>query len=178
MNKHLFCISRQKLYIIFRLNTHTYCLISWWGKYFTKRKDYCCKTWLWWPLYNYKCNKIYWEKRKKDYIVITVLQTDFLVLFFRATPEAYRSSQARGQSRAAVARLHHSHSNNGSKPCLQRILQLTWQWILNSMTEARDWTWAPAVPWRNLPNYKANSVIFFFFLMATLVANVNSQTRD
>ena len=34
--------------------------------------------------------------------------------FFRAAPEAYGSSQARGGVRAAAASLHHSHSNAGS----------------------------------------------------------------
>ena len=39
----------------------------------------------------------------------------FLVfLSFRAAPAAYGGSQARGQIRAVVACLHHSHSNTGS----------------------------------------------------------------
>ena len=39
---------------------------------------------------------------------------NFLFLLFRATPEAYGGSQARGQIRAGAAGLHHSHSNTGS----------------------------------------------------------------
>ena len=35
--------------------------------------------------------------------------------FFRATPVAYGSSQARGRIRAVAASLHHSHSNVGSE---------------------------------------------------------------
>ena len=35
--------------------------------------------------------------------------------FFRATPMAYGSSQARGRMGAAVASLHHSHCNVGSE---------------------------------------------------------------
>ena len=35
-------------------------------------------------------------------------------LFFRAVPAAYGGSQARGQTGAAAAGLHHSHSNMGS----------------------------------------------------------------
>ena len=35
----------------------------------------------------------------------------FLFLLFRAAPEAYGSSQARGRIRAVAASLHHSHSN-------------------------------------------------------------------
>uniref|UniRef100_A0A8D2BNR0 Heparan-alpha-glucosaminide N-acetyltransferase n=1 Tax=Sus scrofa TaxID=9823 RepID=A0A8D2BNR0_PIG len=44
----------------------------------------------------------------------------FLSLLFRATPATYGSSQARGQIRAAAAGLHHSHSNTGSEPDLDR----------------------------------------------------------
>jgi len=43
---------------------------------------------------------------------------------FRATSAAYKSSQARGQIRAAAAGLHHSHSNAGSELHLQPTLQL------------------------------------------------------
>ena len=45
------------------------------------------------------------------------------VVFFRATPEVYGSSQARGSIGAAAAGLHHSHSNTRSEPCLQPTLQ-------------------------------------------------------
>ena len=41
----------------------------------------------------------------------------FFFLFFRATPEAYGSSQARGAIRAVAACLH--HSNGGSEPSLR-----------------------------------------------------------
>ena len=49
----------------------------------------------------------------------------FFFCFFRATPAAYGSSQARGRIRAVVAGLHHSHSNMGSEPPLRPIPQLT-----------------------------------------------------
>ena len=52
----------------------------------------------------------------------------FIYLFqglFRAAPEAYRGSQARGPIRAVTADLHHSHSNMGSQLCLQPTPQLT-----------------------------------------------------
>ena len=39
--------------------------------------------------------------------------------FFRASPVAYGSSQARGPIGAIAASLHHSHSNVGSKLYLQ-----------------------------------------------------------
>ena len=48
----------------------------------------------------------------------------FFFLLFRATPTAYRGSQARGQIRVAAASLHHSRSNTGTKPCLRPTPQL------------------------------------------------------
>ena len=42
----------------------------------------------------------------------------FFVLFFRVTPEAYGSSQARGQIEAAAAGLSHGHSGTASEPRL------------------------------------------------------------
>ena len=46
-------------------------------------------------------------------------------LLFRAASMAYGGSQASSQIGAAAAGLHHSHSNSGSKPCLQPTPQLT-----------------------------------------------------
>ena len=43
---------------------------------------------------------------------------------FRAALAAYGSSQARSQTGAAAASLHHSHWNTGSKPSLQPTPQL------------------------------------------------------
>ena len=42
----------------------------------------------------------------------------FVFCLFRAAPIACGGSQVGGQSRAAAAGLHHSHSNSGSKPNL------------------------------------------------------------
>ena len=42
----------------------------------------------------------------------------FVFCLFRAAPEAYGGSQARGLIRAVAAGLHHSHSNGRSKPSL------------------------------------------------------------
>ena len=50
-------------------------------------------------------------------------------LLFRAAPLAYGSSQARGQIRAVVTSLHHSHSNTGS---------LTW-WAKLGIEPASSW---------------------------------------
>ena len=48
----------------------------------------------------------------------------FSVCLFRATPAAYRGSQARGLIGAIAAGLHHSHSNMGSELCLRPTPQL------------------------------------------------------
>ena len=53
------------------------------------------------------------------------------VVFFRATPEVYGSSQARGQTRAPAAGLHHSHSNTGSvTPRVRPGTEPASSWIL------------------------------------------------
>ena len=62
----------------------------------------------------------------------------FFVFFLRATPVAYRSSQARGQIGVAADGLYHSHSNAGSKPRLHHSSQRCW--ILNPPREARGHT--------------------------------------
>ena len=51
----------------------------------------------------------------------------FFLLFslFRAAARAYGGSQARGQIGAAVAGLHHSHSNARSEPHMKPKPQLT-----------------------------------------------------
>ena len=52
------------------------------------------------------------------------------IYFFRVTPEAYGSSQGRGQIGAMVAHLHHSHSNAGSSHFCN----------LHPLNKAKDWT--------------------------------------
>ena len=47
-----------------------------------------------------------------------ILCTYFYCFFFRATPKAYGSSQARGRTGAGAAGLHHNDSNVRSKPSL------------------------------------------------------------
>ena len=49
----------------------------------------------------------------------------FFFCLFKAPPTAYGGSQTRGQTRAVATGLHHSHSNAGSKPCLQPTPQFT-----------------------------------------------------
>ena len=46
------------------------------------------------------------------------------ICYFRVTPTAYGSSQARGQNGAVAASLHQSHSNTRSKPRLWPTPQL------------------------------------------------------
>ena len=60
---------------------------------------------------------------------------------FRATPMAYRGSQARGLTGALATGLCHSHSNIRSEPHLQTTPQL-----LNPLREARDWTHNLMIP--------------------------------
>ena len=50
------------------------------------------------------------------------IQTTFSFFFFRATPAAYGSPQARGQIGAAAVSLHRSHSNMGSQPGIMATL--------------------------------------------------------
>ena len=45
----------------------------------------------------------------------TMIFFSFFFFFFRAAPTAYGSSQAKGQIRAVVASLHHTHGNTGSE---------------------------------------------------------------
>ena len=51
---------------------------------------------------------------KKDKLILILFYFVFLV-FSRATPVAYRGSQARGLVAAVAAGLPHSHNNGGSK---------------------------------------------------------------
>ena len=64
----------------------------------------------------------------------------FFFLVFRATPVAYRGSQARGRIGAAAAGLCHSYSNTRSKTCLLPTPQLMQRRILTPLSEARDGT--------------------------------------
>ena len=50
----------------------------------------------------------------------------FSFCLFRTAPVAYGGSQTRGLIGAAVAGLHHSHSNVGSEPWLQPTPQQCW----------------------------------------------------
>ena len=56
---------------------------------------------------------------------LACLVSFLLAFFFKATPMAYGSSQAMGRIAAKAAGLHYSHTDVGSKPCLQPTPQLT-----------------------------------------------------
>lgn len=61
---------------------------------------------------------------KTDFIYSCINNFFFFLSFSRAAPAAYGGSQARGVIRAVATGLCHSHSNAGSKPCLQPTPQL------------------------------------------------------
>ena len=65
---------------------------------------------------------------------------------FRAEPPAYGSSPSRCWIWAAAAGLHNSHSNLGSKPCLQLNHSSPLCWILNPLSKARDRTLNLLIP--------------------------------
>ena len=69
-----------------------------------------------------------------------VTPQSFGFFLFRATPATYGSSQARGQTGAAAASLHHGHSHTRSKLHLRPTPQLVQCWILPPLSEARDQT--------------------------------------
>ena len=69
------------------------------------------------------------------YVCVCVCVCSF---FSRATPVAYRSSQARGWIGGAASNLHHSHSNSGSELWPTPQHHSSWQHqILNSLREGR-----------------------------------------
>ena len=64
----------------------------------------------------------------------------FFLCFFRATPVAYRGSQAKGQIWATAASLCHSHGNVRSKRFCE-LYQNSWKCqIPDLLSKARDWT--------------------------------------
>ena len=68
------------------------------------------------------------------------------LLFIRATPEAYGSSQARGLIGATAAGLRHSHSNSGSSHTCDLHHSSRQHQILNPLSEARDRTRSIMIP--------------------------------
>ena len=56
--------------------------------------------------------------------VFTLRYVPLFYYLFRAAHTAHGSSQVRGYIGAAATGLNHSHSNSGSKPCLQPTPQL------------------------------------------------------
>ena len=105
---------------------------------------------------------------KNTNIRVVGLFLSFFLLFFlglfRVTPEAYGSSQAKGQIRAVATGLRHSHSHVGSEPYLQPTLS-SWQCgIFNPLNKARDGTCVlmGASQIRFLLSHDANPLLAFF----------------
>ena len=60
---------------------------------------------------------------------------------YMAAPAAYGGSQARGQTGAAAAGLHHVDMATRDPSCIWDLYHsLPQQWILNPLSEARDQT--------------------------------------
>ena len=68
-------------------------------------------------IFSSRFNEYFW-------VICTHMLDIYLLSFFRATHAASGSSQARGQIGVIAARLHHSHRNTGSEPCLRSTPQL------------------------------------------------------
>ena len=85
------------------------------------------------------------------------------LLFFRAAPEAYGGSQARGPVGATTAGLYHSHSSARSELHLWPILQLTASSILSTLSELGI---EPATSWflvgfiSVVPRWELQSLLF------------------
>ena len=104
-------------------------------------------------------SNIYYNLRSY-YLVLSCL---FFCLF-RATPEAYGSSWARGQIVAVAASLHHSHTMPDQN-CMCDLHCSLWQWgILNPLGKARDLTCIlMGASWiLNLLSHNGNSLVSCF----------------
>ena len=78
---------------------------------------------------------------KQGLLLLLLLLSLLLLYLFKATPEAYGGSQARGPFRAVAASLCHSHSNARSESRVCNLYHSSWQhWILNPPSKARDQT--------------------------------------
>ena len=75
----------------------------------------------------------------------------FFFCLFRAEPEAYGSSQARGWIRTPATGLHHSHT---ARPDPSRICDLHHssgqRRMLNPLSELRDWTKSSRYHWATM----------------------------
>ena len=64
----------------------------------------------------------------------------FVFLFLRATPAAYRSSQARGQIRTAATGLYHSQATPNPSHICDLLNSFQQGWIFKPLSKAGDWT--------------------------------------
>ena len=113
------------------------------------------------------------------YFFLSLSLSFFFGLLFRALPEAYGSSQARGWVGAAAAGLSHSHSNTRSESHLQPTLQLTAMPDPYSLSEARDWTYILIdTSWVHKPlNHNGNSLKYFNFPLVHYAAKTTPLQR-
>ena len=110
-----------QLYIYVCIYTYTYMYVYLYTHtfFFVRRTQCICVL-----AVNFYCT--FTNFQKLGYILhLSLFGFFFFFLHFWATPEAYGAFQAKGQIGAVAAVLHHSHSNMGSKPCLQPKPQLT-----------------------------------------------------
>ena len=79
------------------------------------------------PLLNFKSNSLPMGNKimSEESLFLFHLFIYLFIAFFRAAPEAYGSSQARGPIGVVAAGLHLSHSNTRSETHLQPTSQLT-----------------------------------------------------
>ena len=114
----------------------------------------------------------------------------------RGTPVPYGSFQARGWMGAAATCLHHSHSSVRSKPHLWPTLHLQQLWILNPVSEVRDWThiimdtsqvhyhWAtvgtPTGPFHGAiyPSLKKQSRVKYILMLRCFIILTSSETLE
>ena len=126
-----------------------------WYQSLTKHKSPICKSTC--EYLSQKNSKPKYQKIKSSHICTCVSwlcmglfrntrlvqQQNFFLFVFRAVPETYGGSQARGWVGAIAAGLYHSHSHVRSKPHLRPTPQLHSSWqrqVLNPLSKARDQT--------------------------------------
>ena len=110
----------------------------------------------------------------QDTIILFCFISFYFILLFRAVPEAYESSQARGQKGAAAACLHHSHSDTRSKPRLRphgNAGSLI-HWVRSGIKPASSWIlvgFITSEPRRELPRILyLNPILFLFYVHVEL----------
>ena len=103
----------------------------------------------------------------------------FSSLLFRATCAPHGSSQARGRIGAAVADLHHSHSNATSELHLQPMPQFMTNWILILLSRARDRTHILVDTGQDvIVTMGTPAVVFFFFFFLFVISGLHLRHME